>query len=213
MKYKGILFDMDGTLFDTERLYKQCWMHAGVPEDVYYGMIGRTTAENDRTVASLGLDPKRTRQKRNEYLEVLTKDGIPKKPSVDETLQAMKARGFKIALATANSPEAGRNNLERTGILPYFDAIASGSECKRGKPFPDIFLLAAEKLGIPAEECMVVEDSFGGVRAGRAAGMYTIMIPDQLQPDEKLYGSIDALLTSLREVPALADRINEVIKK
>ena len=111
---------------------------------------------------------------------------MPEKPGLHEILDNFAGKGIKMAVASSSDREQVENNLALTGIRHYFQAVVNGAEVEKGKPNPDIFLLAADRLGLPPESCYVFEDSLSGIRAGHAAGCLPVMIPDLVQPPEEI---------------------------
>lgn len=204
---KAVLFDMDGTLIDTERYYRVFWPKA-MAEFGY-----QMTDEQVLSMRSLGrpfaparlkewfgeeLDYYAIRARRTEMMEeCLDREGIRLKPGAVEILEELRRRGIPAAVATATPPERTEKYLKLTGIRPYFSQIISATQVREGKPSPDIYLFACEQLGLAPSECMAVEDAPNGVLAGYRAGLKVVMVPDQTQPDEELwkylYGCVDSL--------------------
>ena len=122
---------------------------------------------------------------------------VPKKPGIDRILKAFHDKGVRLAVASSSYPEQIESNLKLAGMREYFDAVVSGKEVEHGKPAPDIFLLAAERIGCAPETCYVFEDSENGIRAGKAAGCTAIMIPDVLTPSEEIKEIADGIYESL----------------
>ena len=115
---------------------------------------------------------------------------------VKEILTFFKSAGVKMAVASSAPVNVIEENLMRANLRGYFDAVIGGDLVSNGKPAPDIFLLAAERLNLPAGDCYIFEDSFNGIRAAAASGGVAIMIPDQVQPTDeikkicKVFGSL-----------------------
>lgn len=207
---RAVLFDMDGTLFDSERLYGEGWIRAGLTEEQYRQLIGRSRTNNDAMLTAWGYDPAKLRSIRDAAVEeVLQREGISLKPGARVCLQWLQERGIPAAIATSSPKETAERYLHMTELRSYFALVLSGSNLERGKPFPDIFLEGARLLGERPENCLVAEDSFNGVRAGRNAGMYTVMIPDLIPADEEMRGLADAVLQSLEELPDWISRTNQ----
>ena len=187
---------MDGTLFDTERLYLRCWKQVsadrgyGVPDALLDQMRGASLARGKELFEQYyqgQLDFWEERRHRQAYVfhEIET-HGVPLKPGAEELLVYLKKEGMRIALATSTVQETAMRFLKQSGLLPYFDAIVTGDMVENGKPAPDIFLLAAEKAGLAPAACAVAEDSQNGVIAGRNAGCIVIHIPDLMQLSEEV---------------------------
>ena len=132
--------------------------------------------------------------------EHLAKVGLERRPEALETLKWLSENGYRIALATATPRDRAEEQLKETGLLPYFDEIVSATEVKLGKPAPDVYSKTLEVLGADPEECLAVEDSPNGVESATAAGIPTVMIPDQTQPDEVLRKKLYACLPALGEL-------------
>ncbi|MBQ7397337.1 MAG: HAD family phosphatase [Clostridia bacterium] len=216
---KAVIFDMDGTLFDTESVYVDAWRRAG--RELNFAPIEQAIT------ACTGRNAKDTRQYfednfadlisydefmvvRTHYSEAaIVERGVPIKEGVVELLEYLKANGIGIALATATRTERTLDNLDRTGLRPYFDVLVTGDMVENGKPHPETFLTAAERLGVLPCECIGVEDSFNGVRAIRAAGMFTIMVPDTVPPTPEIEALLDAKCTTLHEVRPIIEKINQ----
>lgn len=191
---KGAIFDMDGTMFDTERLYMETWDAAAVqmgqtPSPAFWEDAGGTSGEALNAVIrkhypalDAGEYIAAGMKKLWEALEVC----VPEKPGLREILRFFQERGVRMAVASSSPPEMIGNNLRVTGTARYFDVVVSGEQVAHSKPAPDIFLCAAERLGLAPEDCYVFEDSPNGVRAGAAAGCATIMIPDLTVPAEEM---------------------------
>ncbi len=189
---EAVLFDMDGTVFDTEPIYRRGWIRAAkevgfdVDMDLFFARI---CGLNMNDIASCvyhyyGEDTpfEEIRTLRRGYLdEELASGVLPFKPGVPKIFGELKKRGIKIALATSTGRKMVDRYLQMSGLEGVFDVIVTGETVTHGKPHPEIFLAAAKKLEIEPEHCVVVEDSHHGVRAGHAAGMFTVMVPD-LQP-------------------------------
>lgn len=206
-KIKAVLFDMDGTLIDTEKYYRIFWPKA-MAEFGYH-----MTDEQVLSMRSLGrpfapaqlkewfgeeLDYYAIRARRTQIMEeCLDKEGIQLKPGAVMILRELQRRGIPAAVATASPPERTEKYLNNTGIRQYFSKIISATQVKEGKPSPDIYLFACEELGFEPEECMAVEDAPNGVLAAYRAGCKVVMVPDQTQPDEELkkclYGCVERL--------------------
>lgn len=217
---KAVIFDMDGTLFDTERVYVNAWRQAG--RELHFAPI------EEAITACTGRNAKDTRQyfednfadliSYDEFMAVRTRyydaeierRGVPLKPGVVELLTYLKDQGIGIALATATRTVRTEENLQRTGLAPYFDVIVTGDMVEHGKPHPETFLTAAARLGVKPCECMGVEDSFNGVRAIRAAGMVTVMVPDTVPPTNEIEALLDAKCETLCEVRAIIENINYI---
>ena len=186
----GGIFDMDGLLFDSERLYQQTWhamaAEAGAVLDGSFApaICGTVGAAEEAVVARYipGVEPKAFIAEANRRTMELMAQGVPLKPGVFEILDGMRAAGWRMAVASSSPMEMIRRNLGSAGLTGYFDALVSGTEAPRGKPAPDVFLLAARRLGLAAADCWVFEDSLNGVRAGLAAGCKTVMVPDLVPP-------------------------------
>ncbi|HOF11750.1 MAG TPA: HAD family phosphatase [Treponemataceae bacterium] len=197
---EAVLFDMDGLLFDTERLYLKSWKkaseEAGIDfsEDLFFRCVGTNTRDTKKIIFdALGEDfpfDQFEQITSQAVIDEIKANGPPLKKGVHSILAFLKERNIKMALATSTGKEMAKWMVEKAGLELYFDAYAFGSEVKQGKPHPDIFLLAAKNLGVDAENCLVLEDSNFGLQAGQSAGMKTLFIKDLVDPPMEVLAKV-----------------------
>lgn len=209
----AMIFDMDGVLFDTETLGIQIAPQVGaqmgysITEEMMHKVLGRDVKQEQQIFRTyLGEDFDYSEYKKR-YEQLLCRtveaDGMPQKPGLFALLDALKEKHYNIAVATSTHAERAVKFLKLGGVYPYLDAAVYGDMITHGKPAPDIYLCAAQKLEEEPKECLVVEDSFAGVTAAYRAGMKPVMVPDILQPDEQLKKLLFARCKSLLDVIAL----------
>mgnify|MGYP003363718673 CR=1 FL=1 len=212
---EAVLFDMDGLMFDTERMYQKAWLLAGqqmgapMRSEIVDRMRGRNRqgcTEVCREVfgPDFDFDAMRTacRALMAQWIE---EDGLPVKPGLYELLQELEWRGIPAVLATSTSRDSAWSHLQRAGVDKYFVGAVCGDEVTRSKPDPEVFLKAAALAGRDPRHCMVLEDSPAGVRAGVAAGCFTVMVPDLTQPDAELRQLASAIVPDLTQVITLLE--------
>ena len=206
---KGAVLDMDGLMIDSERIVYENWQRM-MDENGYdycFEDYKKTVGKRKKEVEKIYRDKfgedfpywDFADQCHATYIQRLKTDGIPTKPGLFALLDFFKANGVKIALATSTSRETATLNLKSTDTLRYFDALVCGNDVINGKPHPEVFLTAAQRLGFSPRDCVAYEDSPTGIQAAHAAGMITVMVPDYLQPDETVRPLIDLLCTTLDE--------------
>ena len=206
---KAVIFDMDGTLIDSERIAIIAWNRSAkrfgfeIPLEMLHGFIGMT---RDACMGTL-IEHVGSERIANEMFEdhkviedELYSTMLDLKPGAREVVENLHARGLKLAVATSTRTIQAHEKFDRFGLTPYFDVFTCGDELNRSKPEPDIFLLAASRLGVDPVSCVVVEDSFNGVRAGHAAGMHTIMVPDINNPTKEIAKLAEAVVPALSDV-------------
>ena len=203
---KGILFDMDGLILDTEKLYTRFWQEAA--NSLGYPMtkeqaIGMRSLNREFGAAKLQsyfdrpIDYEAVRSKRIELMSAyIEKEGVEVKPGIYELLEVLKEKGIKTAIATSSPIERTTQYLKSVGLENSFDKLISGYMVKKGKPEPDIYLLAAAELGLRPDECLALEDSQSGLISGSRAGCYPVMIPDQDEPTAETEEILFARLTA-----------------
>ena len=205
----GVLFDMDGVVIDTEKLYTRFWREAA--EDLGHPM----TLEQALQMRSLGSGPSQAkldsffgpgvvqysalRARRIELMEAFIAEyGVEEKKGIRELLAHLKEKGIPCAITSSSSVPLIRRHLGDLGLLDGFTALCSGKDVPRGKPAPDIYLHGAAVLGLKPENCLAIEDSPAGIEAAWRAGCMSIIVPDQDQPGqevlERCYAKADSLL-------------------
>ena len=136
----------------------------------------------------------------DKYVE---EQGMPLKYYASECLSNLKQKGYKLGLASSTPIDRVRPQLTDTGLIGYFDDIVGGGMFKKGKPDPEIFLMSCERLGGKPEETIVIEDSYNGIRAAYSAGMWPIMVPDVIQPDDEMREKAWRIMPDLKQVSEL----------
>jgi HAD superfamily hydrolase (TIGR01509 family) len=215
---KGCLFDMDGVLLDTERLgmalLPQIAARHGydISPSLFLSTLGMDDALTKRFLEDALGSEYPSELITGEYLDAFlchARAGtLPRKEGLTQCLEGLKARGIRLALAT--STERSVVEVYFRGVPELcgaFDAVVCGSEAARSKPEPDIYLLAAEKLGLDPGECIGVEDSRNGLKSLTAAGIRSVMIPDLLPYDESFQEIVTWVLPSLAGLCPLVDRL------
>lgn len=211
MGFRYAIFDMDGLMFDTERLFVDSFMQyvsvqtgMSFPEDKLKSLLGLNRQDTIRVFPEL-FGTKYSCEECYAISDVWTKqyikeNGIPVKPGLEKLLSWLKKNGYKIAVASSTYREKVVSYVEQTNLLPYFDIIMGGDMVTKGKPDPQIFLMTAEALGCtdPAK-CVVFEDSKNGLLAGYNAGMNVVVIPDLLDPTVEYPGYAYAKLSILSD--------------
>ncbi|HEY5768804.1 MAG TPA: HAD family phosphatase [Terrimicrobium sp.] len=195
-QFGGYIFDCDGTIADTMPIHYRAWSLAmrdfggQFPEDLFYQWGGKPTAVivehlNEKFGLSLRVD-ETVQRKESYYLEGV-RDAQPIMPVLEI---AVGMRGIKpLAIASGGHREPVEATLKAIGVLDMFDAVVCAEDYERGKPFPDPFLEAARRLGVPAEDCLVFEDSPTGIEAAKAARMHYVLVPT---PERKRVASGEA---------------------
>ena len=214
---QALIFDVDGTLLDTERIYMKAWKEAAA--EMGYVMPDRvlqmTRAVNAKDAARIfeeeignGFSYTATRPIRVRIAEELIHRESPiLKPGVLELLDFLKEKGIRLAVASSTNTQTTKEHLASSRILEPFEVVVGGDQIVNGKPHPDIFLRAAELLGAAPEMCVVVEDSPAGIKAGHAAGMKTVLVPDQAAITDEIIAMCDKVLKSLVEMPAYLENL------
>lgn len=212
----NIVFDMDGILFATEalsdRLWKEMMEEANLPEMVtaLQQCRGRNRTDTRAFFAANYPDfpyVEMETEKRRRMLTELDKHGMPVMKGAEALLQALQASDWHVALATSTSRNTTMHHLELSGFVPYFDVIVTGDQITHGKPHPEIYLTACEKLQCDPTKTYAVEDSENGVKSAHAAGMRVLMVPDQVAPTTELRQMAEAVLPSLEAVQKRLERM------
>lgn len=217
----GIIFDMDGVLIDSERQSNEGWLWAagqlgvdmpmwlidsfkGAPaelcckffDDYYKGVIDYWEAKELRT---------------QHVYKIRETEGIPVKKGVKDIFEYIRNNGLKCAVATSTRRESAEKTLHEIGVWDYFDAVVYGDEVERGKPEPDIFLRAAKAIGVNPSEAVVVEDSINGIKAGYAADMRVVHIPDTIAIDDDIRKLTYMVCADLNGLIDVVESINKPV--
>ena len=214
-KIKAVLFDMDGLMFDTERVAVRFWKQAGEElglhlseEFLLYSRGSRIDEARELFARCCGSDEKymAVRDRKQElYTAWMASHEVPVKPGLYELLTWLKEYGYKMVLATSTKRETALGYLERTGIREYLDGYVCGDMITRSKPDPQIFYLAAELVHCLPEECVVLEDSFNGINAALNGGFKAVMVPDLAGPTKEMEERLWAKCDSLDEVSGVLE--------
>ena len=217
----GIIFDMDGILIDSERQSNEGWLWAagkfgvdmpmwlidsfkGAPaelcckffDDYYKGVIDYWEAKELRT---------------QHVYKIRETEGIPVKKGVKDIFEYIRNNGLKCAVATSTRRESAEKTLHEIGVWDYLDAVVYGDEVERGKPEPDIFLRAAKAIGVNPSEAVVVEDSINGIKAGYAADMRVVHIPDTIAIDDDIRKLTYMVCADLNGLIDVVESINKPV--
>lgn len=210
MQYQAVVFDMDGVIFDTERLVIEFWKEVAKKHNI-------PNVEHT-CIQCLGTNRVRTREiflenygadfpfdpYRAEVTELFNTHykgvPLPTKPGVRELLSYLQEQDIKVGLASSTAQHLVRDEIGTAGLLPYFQTLVCGDMVEHSKPAPDIFLNACEILNADPTKSIAIEDSFNGIRSAHCAGMTPIMVPDQVQPTDEIRALAFHVMPSLLDV-------------
>lgn len=210
MQYQAVVFDMDGVIFDTERLVIEFWKEVAKKHNI-------PNVEHT-CIQCLGTNRVRTREiflenygadfpfdpYRAEVTELFNTHykgvPLPTKPGVRELLSYLQEQDIKVGLASSTAQHLVRDEIGTAGLLPYFQTLVCGDMVEHSKPAPDIFLKACEILNADPTKSIAIEDSFNGIRSAHCAGMTPIMVPDQVQPTDEIRAFAFHVMPSLHDV-------------
>lgn len=210
MQYQAVVFDMDGVIFDTERLVIEFWKEVAKKHNI-------PNVEHT-CIQCLGTNRVRTREiflenygadfpfdpYRAEVTELFNTHykgvPLPTKPGIRELLNYLQEQDIKVGLASSTAQHLVRDEIGTAGLLPYFQTLVCGDMVEHSKPAPDIFLKACEILNAAPTKSIAIEDSFNGIRSAHCAGMTPIMVPDQVQPTDEIRTLAFHVMPSLLDV-------------
>ena len=210
MQYQAVVFDMDGVIFDTERLVIEFWKEVAKKHNI-------PNVEHT-CIQCLGTNRVRTREiflenygadfpfdpYRAEVTELFNTHykgvPLPTKPGIRELLSYLQEQDIKVGLASSTAQHLVRDEIGTAGLLPYFQTLVCGDMVEHSKPAPDIFLKACEILNAAPTKSIAIEDSFNGIRSAHCAGMTPIMVPDQVQPTDEIRALAFHVMPSLLDV-------------
>jgi HAD superfamily hydrolase (TIGR01509 family) len=216
MPIQAVIFDMDGLMLDTEPIYRAAWGRASaecgyvMSEAVRLRLIGLTVADSEQILLKefgecFSIAAFRSLRHKFEP-EAFAAYGIRKKTGLDGLLALLSSRRIPKAVATSASRSRAVPLLSATGLMEQFDAVVTSDEVVSGKPSPDIFLLAAQRLGVANTSCLVLEDAESGVLAARSAEMQVYVVPDLKQPSPAVLQLTHGSFATLTEVARHLER-------
>ena len=212
-KVCGVLFDMDGVVIDSERLFTRFWMESAA--DLGFPMTREQALQLRSLRREQGIEKMEAffgpaanfdeiRAHRIELMEAhIARYGVDEKPGIRKLLALLKEKGIPCAITSSSALAVVRERLGRLGILDGFTALCSGKDVPNGKPFPDIYLAGAAAIGVAPEMCLAIEDSPTGLEAAWRAGCMGVFVPDQDQPDDVTLSRCFARADSLLDVMEL----------
>ena len=202
--YAGVVFDMDGILIDSEPLFRLAAQRAArdlgheVTDELFFTWMGLPPAAVEASIMqTMGHDfPMHAFRDRFReiWVEHTDSHGVPAQPGIGDLLSSLQARHIPFGVATSTQREQAERSLQLAGLWSYIDKLVAGNEVEIGKPAPEIFLRAADQLGIQPTRCVALEDSEAGVRSASSARMLTIMVPDLHQPSAEVARLADYVL-------------------
>ncbi len=214
---KAVIFDLDGTLIDTEKLYRKFWPMAMAEHGfelsderaLFIRSLGRPFAPIQyKKWFGEDFDYYAVRDTRKRiFNEHVAKYGIEAMPGAAELVKKLKTKGLITAIATATDPERTEHYLGLAGLSGLFEKIVSATMVEKGKPAPDVYLYACGQLGLSPDECVAVEDAPNGIRSAYDAGLKVIMVPDQTGPDEELMKYLSGVAENLAGVEQIVDSL------
>jgi len=212
MNINAVVFDMDGVIFDSERLVIQCWKSVAdkykIPhiEEACFECLGINAALTKELMKKRYGEEFPYDEYKKEMSDLFHSRAsggrLPKKKGIVELLTFLKENHIPTAVASSTRREVVVRELEEGGLMPYFDRVICGDMVKRSKPEPDIFLKACESLMADPADTFAIEDSYNGIRSAHRAGMKPIMVPDLAEPTEEMEELACCILPSLMEVIA-----------
>ena len=209
---RAVIFDMDGLMLDTEPLAARAWTDAAATTGIAFDdavtlrLVGRTFSDCRTLIlehhgpgypVDTLLDAWRIA-----YDAIVEREGVAVKAGLVELLDWLEDAGIDKAVATSTRRERAHAKLTNASLMQRFPVLVGGDEVQRGKPEPDIFLLAGQRLGRPPHDCLVLEDSTPGFRAAMRAGMRAIVVPDLDRPAPQIDGVAPLVMSSLHDVRA-----------
>jgi len=209
MQALGVIFDWDGVIVDSSRAHETAWELLGaeagrpLPADHFKRSFGRKNDEIIPDILGWKVPPQEvtrlSRRKEELYRQVLRERGMAPLPGVREFLTRLKAAGVRCAVGSSTERLNIDTIMAEIGLGEYFATIVSADDTTRGKPDPQVFLFAAQRLQVSPAGCVVFEDAFAGLQAARSGGMKAIAVATA-HPAEKLRGHADRVVTRLDEV-------------
>lgn len=219
MKPRLIIFDMDGLMFDTERIYFRAWSKImdkyqyQFDFEVYKKLMARNSTAMERILKDIYGDDfpfdKINAERRQEGENIIYNEGIPHKQGLIELLDYLEESDILKVVATSSMREKALRYLDKAGVLNRFTSIVCGSDIKESKPNPEIFEKAAQLFNVDKSDCIVLEDSPNGIRAAFAADMRCIFVPDLVQSDEEIRNKITIEISDLNKVKEYIRNLNE----